>query len=69
MRSFAVAIVPEGDFFIARCPELGVTSQGKTIVEVEANIREAIELYVESFGLDDVPETPVKPLWTTVEIA
>ncbi len=69
MRSFAVAIVPEGDFFIARCPELGVTSQGKTIAEVEANIREAIELYVESFGLDDVPETPVKPLWTTVEIA
>ncbi len=69
MRSFAVAIVPEGDFFIARCPELGVTSQGKTIAEVEANIKEAIELYVESFGLDDVPETPVKPLWTTVEIA
>ncbi len=69
MRSFAVAIVPEGDFFIVRCPELSVTSQGKTIAEAEANIREAIELYVESFGLDDVPETPVKPLWTTVEIA
>jgi len=35
---------------------------------VEANIKEAIVLYIESFGLDDMPETPVKPLWTTVEI-
>ena len=68
MRSFAVAIVPEGDLFIARCPELNVTSQGKSISEAEANIKEAIVLYIESFGLDDVPETPVKPLWTTVEI-
>jgi len=68
MRSFAISVVPENEFFIARCPELGVTSQGKTIAEAEANIKEAIELYIESFGLDDMPPSPVKPLWTTVEI-
>jgi predicted RNase H-like HicB family nuclease len=68
MRSFAISLVPEKDLFIARCPELGVTSQGKSIAEAEANIKEAIELYIESFGLEDMPQTPVKPLWTTVEI-
>ncbi len=68
MRSFAISIVPEGEWFIARCPELNVTSQGRTLTEAEDNIREAISLYIESFGLEDIPETPVKPLWTTVEV-
>lgn len=68
MHSFAVSIVLEGEWFIARCPELNVTSQGRTLEEAQANIREAIVLYIESFGIEDIPDTPVKPLWTTVEI-
>jgi len=68
MRSFAISIVPEGEWFIARCPELNVTSQGRSLTEAEDNIREAISLYIGSFGLEDIPETPVKPLWTTVEV-
>lgn len=68
MRSFAISIVPEDEWFIARCPELNVTSQGRSLAEAEDNIREAISVYIESFGLEDIPETPVKPLWTTVEV-
>jgi predicted RNase H-like HicB family nuclease len=68
VRSFAISILQEDDWFIAQCPEVGVTSQGRTIAEAEENIREAIQLYIESFGLEDIPETPVKPLWTTVEV-
>ncbi|GAJ14310.1 unnamed protein product [marine sediment metagenome] len=68
MRSFAISIVPEDEWFIARCPELNVTSQGRSLTEAEDNIREAISVYIESFGLEDIPETPVKPLWTTVEV-
>jgi len=68
MRSFAISVVQEDGWFVARCPELNVTSQGRTLAEAEANIREAIALYIESFGLDDIPESPVKPLWTTVEV-
>jgi predicted RNase H-like HicB family nuclease len=56
MRSFAVSIVQEDDWLIAHCPELNVTSQGRTFAEAEANIREAIEVYIESFGSEDVPE-------------
>ena len=68
MATFPVCIVPEDDWLVARCAEVGVTSQGRTIAEAEENIREAIQLYIESSGLDDIPESPIKPLWTTVEL-
>lgn len=35
------------DWFVATCPELGVASQGKTIEEAEAMIKEAVELLLE----------------------
>lgn len=56
MRQFLVAITKEDDFFIARCPELNVTSQGETLEEAEENIKEAIELYIESFGTEDLSQ-------------
>jgi hypothetical protein len=38
-----MAITKEDDFFIARCPELNVTSQGETLEEAEMNIKETID--------------------------
>lgn len=35
-------------YIIARCPELGVTTQGKTMQEAKENLKEAIELHLES---------------------
>ena len=35
-------------YYIARCPELGVTTQGKTEKEAKENLREAIELHLEA---------------------
>ncbi|MBI4591867.1 type II toxin-antitoxin system HicB family antitoxin [Candidatus Uhrbacteria bacterium] len=40
-------ISQEGKWFVARCIELGVISQGKTIQQAEANLKEAVELYLE----------------------
>ena len=34
-------------YFVARCPELGVTTQGKTIEEAKENLKEAVELYTQ----------------------
>ncbi len=34
--------------YIARVPELGVTTQGKTLLEAKKNLREAIEVHLES---------------------
>jgi predicted RNase H-like HicB family nuclease len=63
-----VSITQEGKFFVARCPELGVTSQGESLVEAQKNLKEAIELFIESFGLDGLPGGSVNPYWTTVEV-
>jgi predicted RNase H-like HicB family nuclease len=37
------------DWLVAECPEVGTASQGKTEDEALANLREATELYLESF--------------------
>jgi predicted RNase H-like HicB family nuclease len=39
----------ETDWLVAECPEIGTASQGKTEDEALANLREATELYLESF--------------------
>jgi predicted RNase H-like HicB family nuclease len=37
----------EDDWFVAQCLEIDVASQGETEDEALANLREALELYVE----------------------
>jgi predicted RNase H-like HicB family nuclease len=39
----------ETDWLVAECPEIGTASQGHTEEEALANLREATELYLESF--------------------
>lgn len=39
----------EEDVYVAECPEVGTASQGETIEEALANLKEATELYLEEF--------------------
>ncbi|MGH8279056.1 MAG: type II toxin-antitoxin system HicB family antitoxin [Gammaproteobacteria bacterium] len=55
---------PEGGF-TALNPETGSTSQGETVEEALANLREATGLYLEEFPLP----APGRPLITTFEVA
>lgn len=41
------AITNEGEWHVARCLEVEVASQGKTMDEALANLHEALELYFE----------------------
>jgi predicted RNase H-like HicB family nuclease len=51
----------EDGFWVAECPSLkGCVSQGKTKEEALANIREAIEGYVEALEEDNLPVPPEK---------
>ena len=54
----------EEDMYIAKCPEVGTVSQGKTVEEAVANLKEATELYLEEFPLEENN----KPLLTTFEV-
>ena len=53
-HSFTAIIHQEGDWYVAECPEVGTTSQGHTIEEAVANLKEATELYLEEFPLSTV---------------
>lgn len=55
---------PEGGF-TALNPETGSTSQGETVEEAVANLREATELYLEEFPLKSTGQ----PLVTTFRVA
>ncbi len=67
MRSstFAAVIHKEEDWYVAECPEVGTASQGRTLEEAVANLKEATELYLEEFPL---PETS-RVFITTFEVA
>ena len=54
---FTAVITKEDKWYVAHCVELGVVSQGKTIEKAQANLKEAVELYIESFGTEDLPDS------------
>ena len=56
-KRFTAVITKEEKWYVAHCIELGVVSQGKTIEEARTNLQEAVELYLESFGTEDLPES------------
>jgi predicted RNase H-like HicB family nuclease len=51
--------------YVAYNPETGTTTQGDTIDDALANLREAVELYLEEFPM----ELGAPPLVTTVDVA
>lgn len=63
-RTLAAVIHREEDMYVAECPEVGTVSQGTSIEDAVANLREATELYLEEFPLGDVE----RPILTTFEI-
>ncbi len=63
VRTFTAVIHKEGNLYVAECPEVGTVSQGHTVEEAVANLKEATELYLEEFPLADIG----RPLFTTFE--
>ena len=64
------AVITRDDkFYVAHCIELGVVSQGKSIEEAQANLREAVELYIESFVIDDLPDNQGEIVFYPLEVA
>lgn len=49
-----VYITKDEDWYVANSIETGVASQGKTIEEAIANLKEALELYFEDNKVSDV---------------
>ena len=47
-NTYTAIVEKEGDAFVALCPEFDVASQGATVEEATANLREAVELFLET---------------------
>jgi predicted RNase H-like HicB family nuclease len=65
MMLTAVLVPAQEGGFTAFNPETGTTSQGESIEEALANLREATSLYLEEFPITTVGQ----PLVTTFDVA
>jgi predicted RNase H-like HicB family nuclease len=64
-KTLTAVLHKEDNLYVAECPEVGTVSQGSTIEDAIANLKEATELYLEEFPIQDFP----KSLMTTFEAA
>lgn len=61
---YNVIIQKEDDWYVAKCIDNNVASQGKTVEEALKNLKEAVELYYQ----DEEPIEPKQVLITTLEV-
>jgi predicted RNase H-like HicB family nuclease len=54
--TFTAILEREGGQWVALCPELDVASQGSSVEEATANLREAVELFLECADPEEVRE-------------
>ena len=55
-RTFTASVTREDDWYIARCLDVEVASQGKTEEEALRNLQEALELYFSPPVAGELPE-------------
>ncbi len=65
IKTLTAVLHKEDDMYVAECPEVGTVSQGYSIEESLANLKEATELYLEEFPIPKID----KVLMTTFEAA
>lgn len=53
IKTLTAILYWEEDVYVAECPEVGTASQGESVEEAVANLKEATELYLEEFPLLD----------------
>ncbi len=69
---FQAVIIPEKGSYSAWSPDLDVASQGDTVEEAIANLKEAIELHIQCLNQEELAELKGRQsqrLTTIVEVA
>ena len=64
VETYTAVVHREKNWHVAECAEIGVVSQGRTLEEAVANLKEATELYLEEFP----PPPPQRAVITTFEV-
>ncbi|MDE3001470.1 MAG: type II toxin-antitoxin system HicB family antitoxin [Gemmatimonadota bacterium] len=69
-RQLTAIIEREDDGYVALCPELDVASQGTTVSEARENLKEALELFLETASDSEIKERLHEEVYVTqVEVA
>jgi predicted RNase H-like HicB family nuclease len=55
-NKFTAILEREGDGYVSLCPELDVASQGDTVEEALKNLREAVELFLETAATSEIQD-------------
>ena len=63
---FTAVVTHEPPWYVARCLEVEVASQGESVEEALANLKETLELYFEDMPL---PQGVEPPIIATVELS
>ncbi len=58
-------IYRENGGYVALCPELDVASQGDSVEEASANLREAVELFIETADPSEITARLREELYVT----
>ncbi len=64
MKTLSAIIHKEDAIYVAECPEVGTISQGNTLKRAVENLKEATELYLEEFPIEQGPH----PILTTFDV-
>jgi predicted RNase H-like HicB family nuclease len=59
VRTLTAAVHQEEDWYVARCLELDIASQGESLGAALANLREAVEAYLEEVSQPAIESTPL----------
>ena len=65
VRKFTAMIYRENGGYVALCPELDVASQGDSVEEASANLREAVELFIETADPSEIAARMREELYVT----
>lgn len=71
LLGFSVVVFPEGNSYSAWCPDVDVASQGDTLDDALAQLKEALELHIDCLTPAEFSEVKKRQgtrLFTTLEI-
>lgn len=69
-RNFTAIIEQDEDGYVALCPELDIASQGESVAEARANLKEAVELFLETAAPNEVRQRLKGEVYVTqIEVA
>ena len=65
VQNYTAVLQREGDGYVAICPELDVASQGDTVEKARDNLREAIELFLETASAEEIRDRQHREVFVT----